>query len=99
MSKRHRTLLLAWIGLLVIGAVEFGVGMVSFNPSYRPLLMLLAIAMVIVVAVMFMRVESGPGTNRIFAMAGIFWLAILLGLAMMDPMTRNVYPVGLSLGG
>ena len=41
---------------------------------------------------MFMDVRRGPALVRFFAIAGLFWLAILLGLGMVDPLTRAVYP-------
>lgn len=91
MSKQHHHLLFAWVFLLILGVVEFGAAQASFAPSLRPLLMLPALCMVAIVGVMFMELPRGPGINRIFAIAALFWLTILLGLGMMDPLTRAVY--------
>lgn len=33
---------------------------------------------------------SAPAIARCFAIAGMFWLTILLGLALTDPLTRAV---------
>jgi len=40
-----------------------------------------------------MRVSTAPDTARGFAVAGIFWLTVLLGLAMTDPLARTIYTV------
>lgn len=39
-----------------------------------------------------MRVRSAPDIAHGFAIAGVFRLTVLLGLAMMDPLTRTIYP-------
>jgi cytochrome c oxidase subunit 4 len=93
MTRAHRQLLLCWAGLLLLAAAEFGCATVRFDRSYRPLLLLPALAMVALMALMFMRVRSGVAVVRVFAIAGLFWLTILLGLGMMDPLTRAIYPV------
>lgn len=93
MSHGHRQLLLCWVGLFLLAAIEFGCAHIHFNPSYRPLLLLPALSMVVLVAVMFMRVRSGVAIVRVFALAALFWLAIMLGLGMVDPLTRAFYPV------
>jgi len=49
--------------------------------------------MVAVVGIVFMRVTASPAIARGFAIAALFWLIIILGLGMMDPLTRTIYPV------
>jgi cytochrome c oxidase subunit 4 len=92
MSHEHRQLLLCWAALLVLGALEFGAAFLHIPRGWRPLLLLPACSMAALVGVMFMDVRRGPALVRIFAIAGLFWLAILLGLGMVDPLTRAVYP-------
>lgn len=93
MSRGHRQLLLCWVGLVLLAAIEFGCAWIPFNPSHRPVLLLPALAMVALVAIMFMRVRSGVAIVRVFALAALFWLTIMLGLGMMDPLTRAIYPI------
>jgi len=93
MSQAHRQLLLCWIGLLLLAAVQFGCAALRFDRSYRPLLLLPSLIMAALVALQFMRVQHGIAIVRVFAVAGLFWLTILLGLGMMDPMTRAIYPI------
>ena len=92
MSRAHDQLLLCWVGLILRAALEFGCAAIHFDRSYRPALLLPALAMVALVAFMFMRVRNGTAIVRVFAIAGLFWLTILLGLGMMDPLTRAIYP-------
>jgi cytochrome c oxidase subunit 4 len=92
MRREHRQLLLCWTALLVLGALEFGAAFLHIARGWRPLLLLPACCMTALVGVMFMDVRRGPALVRIFAIAGLFWLAVLLGLGMVDPLTRAVYP-------
>lgn len=91
MSKAHRLVLICWLGLLVLWGVEFGTSFVHFNPSLRPLLMVPAVSMVAVVGIAFMRVGHGVAIVRCFALGGLMWLLLLLGLGTMDPLTRADY--------
>jgi caa(3)-type oxidase subunit IV len=50
-----------------------------------------AVVMAVTVAIGFMRLLSATAVARCFAVAGVFWLAILTGLTMIDPLTRVVY--------
>jgi cytochrome c oxidase subunit 4 len=92
MSRKHRHLLICWLALLTVAAIEFGCAFSPLARLYRPLLLLPALCMVALVAFMFMGVRNGPAIVRIFAIAGVVWLTILLGLGMMDPLTRAIYP-------
>ncbi len=93
MKQRHRQNLLIWMALLVVGMLEFAVSFVPFQPETRPILLLWAVVMAALVALGYMRLLSAPSIARGFAIAGIFWLTILLGLTMTDPLTRALYPV------
>lgn len=91
MSKAHRRVLLCWLGLLALGVVEFGGSFIRFSAELRPLLLVPAIGMVGLVAIAFMRVGHGVTIVRCFALGGLLWLLLLLGLGTMDPLTRTVY--------
>jgi hypothetical protein len=86
-------LLLTWLVLLFLGAAEFAISFLSFDRSLRPLLMIPAALMAVVVAVNFMEVGKGPTIIRAFAVAAMFWLIVLLALGSMDPLTRTDYLV------
>ena len=93
MRRRHRLDLLIWLALLIVAALEFGISFAPIPAGVRPILMLPAVVMAVVVALGYMRLLAAPDIARGFAIAGIFWLTILLGLAMTDPLTRTVYAV------
>jgi hypothetical protein len=93
MKPRHRSDLLTWMALLVAAAVEFGVSFLAVPSGVRPILILPSVGMAVVVALGFMRLLGAPDIAKSFAIAGIFWLTVLLGLVMTDPLTRAVYAV------
>ena len=64
-------LLLGWLLLLGLLAVEFGLSFLTMTPELRTLLMVPAAAMVAVVAVVFMEIRHGPVIVRGFAAAGL----------------------------
>jgi len=93
MNRRMRHLLLAWLVLMVLLAIELGASFLPLDRSARPLVLIPAVFMIGVVGTIFMEVERGPEIVRLFAAAGLLWLCILLGLGSLDPMTRIVYLV------
>jgi hypothetical protein len=86
-----RRILLMWILLLLIGAAELLTSYLPLAPAWRPVLLVPAVLMVIVVAVGFMEVCKGPAIIRAFAVASLFWLLVLLALGSADPLTRTNY--------
>lgn len=98
MNVHFRTLLGTWILLLVLLAGEFGTIFLPLAPSARPLILIVPVIMVAAVGVMFMQVRNGPTIVRLFVVAGLVWLSILLGLGSLDIMTRtDVYVQSTSL--
>ena len=89
MSADFRALLGTWVLLLMLLAGEFGAGFLPLPPSLRPLILIPAVIMVAAVGIMFMQVRKGPTIVRLFVVAGLVWLSILLGLGSLDPMTRT----------
>ncbi len=93
MPKNFTHLLLAWITLLVLGGIAFGLSFVPMGRSLRPLIMIPSVLMAALVAIVFMEVGRGPVIVRGFAVAAMFWLLLLLGLGSIDPLTRVDYHV------
>jgi caa(3)-type oxidase subunit IV len=93
MMQQHRQNLLCWIALLLIAAAEFIASRLPIPHHARPLLVAPAVLMATLIALGFMRLASAPSIARCFVIAGMFWLAVLLGLAIVDPLTRAVYGV------
>jgi hypothetical protein len=67
-------------------ALEFGLARLHWGGTAAPFI---GLAMAAVVAMGFMRLPAAPGLARVFAMAGIFRLAVLLGLGSLDRATRD----------
>lgn len=86
-------LLRLWAALLLLGGIEFGVAFLPLGHVARPLVLIPAISMIGVVAVGFMNIARGPVIGSAFAVAGIFWLLVLLGLGSVDPLTRTDHAV------
>lgn len=93
MTPRFRRLWLTLALLLLLLAIEFGASFLPLGRAARPLLLIPAVLMVGTVGAMFMEVGRGPEVVRLFAVAGLLWLTILLGLGSLDPMTRTNYYV------
>lgn len=93
MTPRFRRLWLTLVLLLVLLAIEFGASFLPLDRSARPLVLIPAVLMVGVVGTTFMEVGRGPEIIRLFAVAALLWLSILLGLGSLDPMTRIEYQV------
>jgi hypothetical protein len=93
MRREWKRLLLAWLALLGLGALELGASFLPLSRSLRPLVMIPGVLMLLVVLVAFMEVGRGPAIVRGFVVAALFWLILLLGLGSIDPLTRNDYRV------
>jgi cytochrome c oxidase subunit IV len=76
-------LLMALLGLTVVMG-EVPLGAWNFFISF-------AIAMVkaVLIVLFFMHIRYSPGLTRVVACAGVFFLAIMLGLTFADYMTRG----------
>jgi caa(3)-type oxidase subunit IV len=98
MRQRHRLDLLVWLALLCIAVLEIGASFLPIPAGTRPILILPAAIMACLVALGYMRLLTAPVIARGFAVAGMFWLAVLLGLAMTDPLTRTIYAVTRQIG-
>jgi caa(3)-type oxidase subunit IV len=93
MRQRHRLNLLLWAALLVVAGLEFAGSRLSIPVDARSVLTLPAVVMTVMIALGYMRLRTAPHIARGFAIAGMFWLIVLLGLAMIDPLTRVVFAV------
>jgi hypothetical protein len=89
MKPRMMRLLLVWGLLILLGGTELAASYLPLERSWRPLVMIPGVLMVLVVAIGFMEVKKGPVIVRAFAVAAIFWLFVLLALGSADPLTRT----------
>jgi hypothetical protein len=93
MKRGMMRLLLVWGLLILLGGTELAASYLPLGRSWRPLVMIPGVLMILVVAIGFMEVKKGSVLVRAFAVAAIFWLFVLLALGSADPLTRTNYYV------
>lgn len=93
MWGRVRQLTLAFVALLLLLALEVWISFLPFTRALRSLALAPAGAMCWLIAVSFMELERGRELVRLFGVAALLWLAILLGLGALDPLTRVSHDV------
>jgi cytochrome c oxidase subunit 4 len=78
-----------WIALLVFTAITIVVGVIHL-PGIWALVVALAIALVkaTLVALFFMHLWDHGGANRLVLVTAVFFLALLLGITVLDNATR-----------
>jgi hypothetical protein len=93
MKGRLVRLAVTFLLLLILLALEVWMSLLPLPSSVRLLILVPAAVMVALVAFGFMEIAAAPPAAHLFAVAALLWLAILLGLGTVDPLTRTVYPV------
>ncbi len=93
MRGRVVRLAVTFLLLLILLALEVWMSLLPLSSSIRLLILVPALAMVALVAFGFMEISTAPPAAHLVAVAGLLWLAILLGLGTVDPLTRTDYPV------
>jgi hypothetical protein len=93
MKGRLVRLAVTFLLLLILLALEVWMSLLPLSSSIRLLILVPAAVMVALVAFGFMEIAAAPPAAHLFAVAALLWLAILLGLGTIDPLTRTVYPV------
>lgn len=84
---------LVWVLLFAIAGGEFLFSAVHLPIGMRPLLLVFATVMVMLIVFCFMHIGRMPVVARGFGVAAVFWLIILFGLSMADPLTRHMWLV------
>lgn len=76
------------IALFVLLSLSIVTAWVHLGPATTVVALAIAAIKVTLVATRFMHLNMGGATMRLFAAAGMFWLAILMGLTLADYATR-----------
>lgn len=85
-----RTVLLTLGALFALLALQLGL---AFTSVPRATLPGVALIMVVIVAISFMRLPAAGGLAAVFAAAAVFWLCVMMGLGSMDAATRTDLPI------
>ena len=79
------SVLAVWLVLLLLALQFVAAGL----PILRGAVPVIGLGMAVLVALTFMRLGSSRGLTPAFALAGVFWLCILIGLGSLDSFTRH----------
>ncbi|NHO33910.1 hypothetical protein GOB85_15310 [Acetobacter sp. LMG 1636] len=78
---------LCWSMLLLLLAGEI----VATQSGLDRMICALAVLMVLIIVIGFMKIFQAPSLAIIFAVAGLFWLGVLLMLGSLDSFTRTSF--------
>jgi cytochrome c oxidase subunit 4 len=84
MSRAAWTILRVWIGLCVLLALTTSVAFLQLGSVNLAIALSIATAKAVLVLWFFMELRSSAGLTRAFAVAGFFWLLILIALTWTD---------------
>lgn len=80
--------LAVWAGLLVLTLLTFGLSYVHLGDWGMPIALVIASSKGLLVALFFMHLVEQNATNRIVAAVGVVFVALLLGLMLVDTTIR-----------
>ena len=92
-SMSVRTYLLATAALLALTVLTIGVAFLPPGSWHAPVALGIAAVKALLIATIFMHLRYSTASTRLAAVAGLFWLAILLAGTLDDVMTRGWLPV------
>ena len=81
-------LVASWLGLLALLALTVTLAYLPLGAFNIAVALGIGATKAAIVAAFFMELRHRGGRMLVFAAAGLFWLAILLWLGLMDFMTR-----------
>ena len=84
-----KTYVLVWLALLALLAITWASAYIHIGWGNAAINMGIAATKAMLVAVFFMHLRRGTALSRLFAAAGVFWLAILFTLTLSDYLTRG----------
>lgn len=85
---RLRPYVLTWMALLVLLALTAGSAFLPLGRINLAINLAIALAKALLVVFVFMHVRRGTPMIRVFAVAGLMWLALLAGLSFVDFASR-----------
>jgi cytochrome c oxidase subunit IV len=90
---RPRTYGFVLAALLFLTALTILVSYVDLGPFSTPIAFIIAAVKATLVVLFFMHMREAHGVLWLAALAGFFWLAILIVLTMSDFATRGFLPI------
>ncbi len=93
MERATRTDLVTGAVLLTLLALTVLFNRLPLGPLSLVVAMFIAATKATLVAVVFMHLRTSSPVMRLFSVAGLLWLTILIGLTLSDYLTREPPPV------
>ena len=90
-----RIVMLAWLGLLALLTLTVFAAYLPLGAVNTVVALAIAATKAALVAAVFMELRDRNALMLTFAIAGFFWLGIMLWLAFSDYVTRPNFPPGL----
>ena len=87
------TFVLVTLVLLVLTAVNIGLAQVNLGLFNNVIALGIAAVAAVIMVMVFMRLRGSPAMTRLVAIAGLFWLGILMSGTLDDVLTRNWLPI------
>jgi cytochrome c oxidase subunit 4 len=87
--KLPRPYVLTWVALLALLALTTGSAFIPLGRFNVVVNFAVALAKALLVVFVFMHVRRGSPMIRVFAVAGVLWLCLLVGLSVTDLATRG----------
>ena len=88
-----RTYVLVALALLILTGITIGVALLPLGAWHTPLALGIAALKAVLIGLYFMHLRFSTPTTRLVALAGLFWLAIMLGGTLDDVVTRGWLPI------
>ena len=89
-----RLLVIVWLALLALLALTTFLAFMPLGPLNLPVSVVIAAIKALLVAAIFMELRERGGIVIAFAVAGVFWLGVLIWLSGTDYVTRLGFPPG-----
>ena len=81
-----------FVALLLLAALTTGIAFVDLGPFNTVIALAIAFAKMLLVVLIFMHLLYSPRLFRVVVVAGVFWLALLIGLTLTDYHSRAWIP-------
>lgn len=87
-----KTYVAVFISLILLTALTTGVAYIDLGVFNTVAALAIAVTKMMLVALFFMHLKYSSGMTRVVIIAGIFWLAIMIGFTLADELTRGWTP-------
>ena len=87
-----KVFILVWMGSLTLLSITAGGACLHPGPFRTVLSLIVAVAMMLLQMLFYMRLWYRSGLMRLFAFSGFYWLLLMIGMSLTDYLTRVQVP-------